>query len=290
MTGSAKVWRWAALASSAVLSAIVFWGPDPDRTLRSALAIHDFGHVVAFGLVSALFAFALSVQTLPTSLRRVRATSLSAVAATLVGIAVEFAQAASGGNGDPWDMVRNGGGALSAALLIIALDRVLTARVSALLGSVAAIIFIAFSLPILAALQDEARAREQFPVLASFERTSELSRFNLDQRTRPRIVSIVDAKGHATSGLQVNLPSGKYPGVALRYFPRDWSDRRALQLLVLNPDPSAVNIRVSIYDAAYQDALDLDDRYDQAFLLQPGKNQIEIPLRDVLMSAARAAF
>ncbi len=123
MTGSAKVWRWAALASSAVLSAIVFWGPDPDRTLRSALAIHDFGHVVAFGLVSALFAFALSVQTLPTSLRRVRATSLSAVAATLVGIAVEFAQAASGGNGDPWDMVRNGGGALSAALLIMSLGR-----------------------------------------------------------------------------------------------------------------------------------------------------------------------
>ena len=74
MPGSVRIWRRAALAACAIISAAVIAAPDPNTNLRSALAIHDFGHVAAFGLVTALFAFALSALSRPTLRGRVGVT------------------------------------------------------------------------------------------------------------------------------------------------------------------------------------------------------------------------
>jgi hypothetical protein len=288
MIGSTNAWRWAALAFCVVLSAVVMWAPGPDRTLRSSVAIHDFGHVVVFGLVAALLAFALSIRSRETLLRRLATTCLAAIAAVSLGAVVELAQAASGGNGDPWDIVRDGGGALSVALLLIAWDPALSIRASAVIGTVAASTLIAFASPILVALQDEARARTQFPVLASFESTSELSRFLFQQGSRPRIVPITDGQGRAASGVQLHLPPGSYPGFGLSYFPRDWRGMRALRLLIANPEPTPVELTVRIDDKQYGVAF--HDRFNQAFHIQPGTNQIEIPLQDVLTAPRERQF
>lgn len=72
------MWRWTAFAACAVIAAAVMAAPDPDASLRSALAIHDFGHVAAFGLVTALFAFALSARSRLTLRGRVGMTCLAA--------------------------------------------------------------------------------------------------------------------------------------------------------------------------------------------------------------------
>jgi hypothetical protein len=76
-------------------------------------------------------------------------------------------------------------------------------------------VFAAFAYPVFAALNDEACARAQFPVLASFERRSELSRFSFGEGLRPRIVSTTDDKGRAISAI-VPLPPGRYPGFEVR--------------------------------------------------------------------------
>lgn len=52
MPGSATTLRIVALAACALIAAVVFAVPVPDRSLRSAIALHDFGHVPAFGLVA----------------------------------------------------------------------------------------------------------------------------------------------------------------------------------------------------------------------------------------------
>jgi hypothetical protein len=290
MIGSVRIWRWTALTTCAVIAATVFAAPDPNARLRSALAIHDFGHVVAFGLMTALFAFALSARPRPTFQGRAGATCLAAGAALALGAAVELGQAVAGLYGDPWDVLRDGGGAFSVALILIALDPAISGRARAALSGAAIIVLGAFSYPILAALDDEARARSQFPVLASFKTTSELSRFHFGNGKKPRIVLIPDDVGQSVSAVQLHLPPGKYPGFVLRYFPGDWRGMRALRLLVVNPEPTLIEMTVRIDDAEYDYRLDLDDRYNRSFPLSPGVNRIEIPLSDVATAPRNRRF
>jgi hypothetical protein len=63
--------------------------------------------------------------------------------------------------------------------------------------------------PTLVALDDEARALAQFPVLASFERTIELSRFQFDEGMEPKVVRMVDDDGRPFSAASLRLLSGE---------------------------------------------------------------------------------
>jgi len=286
--GAGSTWRWAALTICVVIAAAVFIAPGPDNNVRSAIAIHDFGHVVAFGLVTALLAITLSVQSRPTFQGRARATCLAAMAALAVGATVELAQAASGLHGDPWDVVRDGGGVLSVSLTLVALDSRTSGRLRAVLAGLAVLVLAAFAHPVYAALDDEARARAQFPVLASFETPSELSRFHFGGGMKPRIVVTTDDQGRAISAAQLHLPPGRYPGFELRYFPGDWRGLRTLQLLINNPENTSIELTVRIDDNEYR--VRMDDRYNRSFLLSSGVNRIEIPLSEVAASPRDRRF
>jgi hypothetical protein len=281
MADRAMPWRRAAAAAGVGVSVAVFWAPDPDASLRSALELHDLGHVAAFGLVAALFAFAFSARARPTFRSRAGAIWLAAAAAVALGAAVELAQAATGRNGDLLDVLRDAGGTLCVALTLTARDDALSTRMRIALAGAAISILAACAYPVLAALQDEVRARAQFPVLASFETASELSRFRFENGMKPRIVSMTDVAGRAATGMQLSLPPGKYPGFELSYFPRDWRGAQALRLLISNPGPESIELNVRIDDALYDYKLDLADRYDRAFSLPAGTNRIEIPLSEV---------
>ena len=254
------------------------------------MAIHDFGHVVAFGLVTTLLASALNDRSSATLNSRVRAICLAASAALALGAAVELAQAASGLHWDPWDVVRDVGGAFSAALILIALDRTISRSARAGLAGAAIVVIVVFSYPVFAALDDEARAHAQFPVLASFANTKELSRFHFGRGTQPEIVQVADHEGRTVSAMQLHLPPGRYPGFVLRHFPADWKGMRALQLLIVIPEPMPLEMTVRIDDADYDYRLDLDDRYNRSFPLSPGLNRIEIPLSDVAAAPRGRTF
>lgn len=245
---------------------------------------------MAFFLVTALFAIALDAWSRITFQGRAGAICLAACAALALGTAVELAQAVSGRYGDPWDVVRDGGGAISATLIVVAFDPTILGRTRAALAGVAISILAAFSFPVFAALDDEARARAQFPVLASFETTRELSRFHFGNVKKPGIVLVPDYEGRPVSAMQVRLPPGRYPGFALSYFPGDWRGMRALQLLIVNPEPTPFEITIRIDDADYDYRLDLNDRYNRSFPLSPGLNLIEIPLSDVAVAPRDRRF
>jgi hypothetical protein len=229
--------------------------------------------------VTAMFAVVLSAWSRPTFRGRAGVTCLAAGASIVLGAAIEIAQAMSGRHGDPWDVVRDAGGACSVALILVALGPATSARVRAVLAGAAILVVVAFAYPTFAAVEDEARARKQFPVLASFETTRELSRFHFGDGKHPRIVLIPDSDGGSVSAVQLRLPAGKYPGFSLGYFPGDWRGMRALQLLVVNPESTPIDLTVRIDDHEYR--LEADDRYNRSFLLSPGANRIEISLSDV---------
>ena len=135
--------------------------------------------------------------------------------------------------------------------------------------------------PTLVALNDEARALAQFPVLASFESTIELSRFQFDEGMDPRVVQMLDDDGRPFSATLLRLLPGEYPGFVFRHFPRDWLDMRALQLVIVNPDTVPLDLTLRIDDVEYDYELDEHDRYNRSFSFLPGTNRIEIPLSDV---------
>ncbi len=290
MMGTVGLWRWAALATCAVIAALIIVAPDPDASLRSAIALHDFGHVIAFGVVTALFSFALPARNHQGFLPRAQAAALAASAAIVLGVVVELAQAVSGGNGDPWDILRNAGGAFFVAVVLVVRDPALSARARAALTVAAILVLGPFTFPLLAALRDEALARAQFPILASFESARELSRFQFGEDYNARLVSTLDDEGRSTSGVQLNLPPGKYPGVVLSYFPGDWRGFRVLQLLLVNLEPVPYEMVVRIDDAEYDYRLDMGDRYNRSFVLSPGANRIEIPLADIAAAPRSRRF
>jgi hypothetical protein len=271
--------RSAAFTACAIIGAAVFLAPGPNPNLRSAIALHDLGHVVAFGLVAALIAFALSAPSRSTFQRRAAVTCIAAGAALGFGAAIELAQAFAGLHGDLGDVVRNAGGAVAVALMIVALDSAISGRARAALAGTGIFVLAAFAYPLFAALRDEARARDQFPVLASFETASELSRFHFGEGMNPRIILTTGEDGQDIPALHLRLPPGKYPGFELRYFPGNWHGMRALKLVIVNPEPAPAEMTVRIDDSEYRSSL--DDRYNRAFPLAPGVNRIEIALSDV---------
>jgi hypothetical protein len=264
-----------------LIAAVAYGAPDPDATLRSALALHDLGHVAAFGLVAMLLARALPARSRPPVQARRAAIWIAAGAALALGAAVELAQAVSGRGGDPWDVARDGGGALCAALMLTARESAISSGARAALAAAAFSVAAALTYPVVVALIDEGRARTQFPILASFETRSELSRFQFGDGVIPRIVPIIDDEGRAASALRLQLPPGRYPGFELRHFPGDWRGMRALRLLIVNLGRVPIEMTVRIDDIWYDYRLDAADRYNRAFSLSPGANRIEIPLSEV---------
>jgi len=63
MTGAGRIWRWAAVVASVVIAVVVSSAPGPNSNLRSAIALHDFAHVVAFGVVTVPLAFVLDARS-----------------------------------------------------------------------------------------------------------------------------------------------------------------------------------------------------------------------------------
>jgi hypothetical protein len=124
--------------------------------------------------------------------------------------------------------------------------------------------------------------------LASFETTSELSRFHFGAEMKPRIIPITDDAGRTVSAVQLHLPTGKYPGFELRYFPRDWRGMRALKLPIVNPDAALTEMTVRIDDSEYRSRL--DDHYNRSFPLSRGINRIEISLTDVAAAPHNRRF
>ena len=92
----------------------------------------------------------------------------------------------------------------------------------------------------------------------------------------------VRANQHATQGrhaLQVTLLPGRYPGLLLdRGSPllTGWYDYDLARLDVFNPQSQAVPVTVRIDDLQ---SVNFGSRYNEGFVMRPGKNTVELPLR-----------
>ncbi|MEC8337287.1 MAG: hypothetical protein VXZ84_04020 [Planctomycetota bacterium] len=140
---------------------------------------------------------------------------------------------------------------------------------------------------------DTVQAEIEFPLIADFETHRELLRWEA------RDAVLIRSKQHARSGHfsgNITFQEGRYPGVSIELPPGDWSTYRYLTLDIMraenknfpqsNREQSAnLALRIKLEDDGPSDSF--QDRFESTVALQPGQNQIRIPV-DVIANSPAA--
>lgn len=133
---------------------------------------------------------------------------------------------------------------------------------------------------------DEMLARSQFPLIAGFESSSELSRW----RAKSGLVRSADKATEGQYSLKVLLLPEGYSGVSINDFPADWQGFDYLRFDVWSP-LSPLPVTVRIHDRPHVEGEQhYHDRFNRQFQLKKGWNRILIDLNDVLRAPKNRAF
>ncbi|HDQ40783.1 MAG TPA: hypothetical protein ENN39_07115 [Desulfonatronum sp.] len=195
----------------------------------------------------------------------------------LAGGLIELIQLCIGRQASLHDMIVNLAGACAGLALAASAQGVrmgLPARGLQVLALGAGLVFL--SGPALT-LWDMLQAARHFPVLSDFETSFQARRW-----TSGDIVSGVSRQGQAS--LRVHLKAHEtYPGTTLTYGFGDWEGYAALELSFYNTGQDPLRMMVSIRDLEHSRNRHkgIRDRFDRTFLIQPGWNDLRIPVDDI---------
>lgn len=238
---------------------------------RAARAVFDLLHAPAFALFAAVTARGLAHRLgRPGAARWV-----GWLIAVALGATTEFAQGFVGRHPGWEDLAANVLGATAGALWAGTSWRRWTIPQAVRLAAGALLLGVASFNP-LDALAHECLAWFEMPRLTSFERAHELARWSARECRMSRV------DGHATHGawaLRLDFEPGRYPGVALRFPPPDWSGYEQLLFDVHLDDGPDLDLVVKICDASHNG--EPRDRFQQRVGLAAGHNEVRVDLADV---------
>ena len=240
--------------------------------LRSVLALWDLGHVVFFALLAVtLYNYWLPAYYPPTN-KILCIVLLSAV----LGLVIELLQLGVASRTVGWaDLLRDLAGSAIVSFWNMAGQLPRGCWQSYLARLLAVTLGVAVLLPLHSALDDERRARREFPVLSAFERETELGRWRGSAGLRLVKSPVRQGEYAAEVLLQDEADSGVY----LFYCPGDWRGKRALAFSVNNPG-SALLLNVRVLDHLSPDGKQkIHGQYNTTVLLVTGWNDIAIPLQ-----------
>lgn len=275
----------AALALTGILLAAVVFAPVPGNT-RWITTLHDTAHAPIFGCLAVLGLF------LVRSRHRFRSTSiprqyLAALAlATLLGVATEAVQLATGRDASFADIGRDVLGAIAFLVLYAAFDNQIghaanVRRVRSIGVVSAVLLFVILGMP-LARAALEYRARQQrFPVLADFSRQFDpyffgQNRAEVELRRMPQ--RWATSTDEAT--LRVRFASEPYPGIEIAEPARDWRAHSTLALDVTNPTDAELRVILWVSDAQHD--YEYADRLNRPIRIPPyTRSVVRVPLAEV---------
>jgi len=264
---------------AALLLALFFVGGPDNQAPRSIDAIWNLGHIVFFALL---------VTLIPWQSRALAARHwlfhflVVVVLSAALGTLIELIQYGVGRDADLQDVFRD----ILGGVLVFVFAPIKKTMANSFLYSlrIAALLLLAIELfPVSFALYDEMLAREQFPILANFETTSELDRWRGNASFK--IVEQPAASGQKS--LRIDLGTERYSGVNFKYFPGNWQDYQTLKFDINNPEETPLTIICRIHDLQHTRGEQLySDRYNRRFILAPGWNEIAIAIQDIIQSPA----
>lgn len=257
---------------------VLFFAGGPDyQSARHYIAIWNLGHILFFALLSyQLFSCRNWLS------RRFSVQCLLTLGISLtLGVFVEFFQYGFHRTPDAGDVVRDVIGGLVGVFFLLGSRKTLRTKVLVVFQMITICLVGLQIYPVFAALTDECLAREQFPVLSSFETPWEIARW------RGSAAFSIDGSIHVdgNSSLRVQLRTGRHSGVRLKYFPGNWEGAKGFRFSVYNPSAQALSIICWIQDQHYEKGrTQYTDRFNRLYELPPGWTTIDIDIQ-VLHSA-----
>ncbi|MGB5984428.1 MAG: hypothetical protein WBG37_03920 [Desulfobacterales bacterium] len=232
------------------------------------------GHILFFALLT------YQLQAIPRfrNFSYLRQGVLALATALILGLGIELIQSGIQRTLDGEDLLKNGLGALVGAAFLLSARRRITGKTLAGFQILVGILTALGIYPLLTAGVDEYRAWRQFPILADFETCWELERWTGGAQFD--ISDEVSFQGQRA--LRVDLNTETYSGVALSYFPQNWSGYSRLRMEVYNPAEDPLVLTCRIHDARHtRGPQDYHDRFNRRFTILKGWNTMTIELAQV---------
>lgn len=246
-------------------------GPGPD-SLRSWRFLWGAGHLVGFAVWTCLYVN----WRKPAGFLRLLSEVL--LLTLLIGGLTEVLQAGIGRQASWQDLGNDLVGSLLGLLLMSRARRQLSRPWRMRLQLPLLLVTLWVLWPILQVVWDDLVAWRQFPLLSGFETSLEASRWS---GSAARQVSDTYAF-EGRSALHVMLTTQRYSGIGLKDFPADWSEYRAIQVQVYNPDPEPLTLHFRIHDQRHRDFDNAySDRFNTSFDLHQGWNLLQVTLDKV---------
>ena len=250
----------ALLAAALVgLLALVLFGRLPADGLWAA-ELSNFAHGPVFAGVALIamagvrrwsrFRFSLTIEY-----------ALALAFSLLLGAAVEGVQAVIGRDAELGDLVRDALGALAALGFLAFSERTTPplagtsgwrSAVGVVVGTVATVALLAPLAIVWAAYRER---NHQFPILANFERpcmTYFVATLGEVGARRDRLPPGFARGGRRAMALRITPTGRRWWGVALREPVADWTRFEKLKVVIANPAPTALRIRVRLFDDRHE--------------------------------------
>ena len=251
-----------------------FLGGPGAHGARSSVALWDMGHVLFFSIASWLLCkqFRYRFPDLSAFTRN----SLVFLLVLASGGIVEGLQMGFDGRiPDFRDILRNQLGCLITLVFFDSLAFSKHKKWPYIIQFVTLSMVLVAFYPFVRGVVDEVIAAYQFPVIADFETI-----FERDRWVDKEIISVEKSLArHGEYSLKVRLNTDTYSGVALCYFPGNWTGYKSLYFSIFHTDKEPLEIVCRIHDADHTN--EYADRFNQRLQLQKGWNDFSLLLEDI---------
>ncbi len=255
--------------------ALLFVTTKDNDNLRSLAHIWNLGHILLF--VTGAFLITRSIKGIA-SLPYFKQLLLVVALTILIGGGIERLQLLVGRQCSFQDVLLDIYGTL-AFFAFFALKREEIKKIQLRIFQLfVALLLLNQGLPLAEFITNEITAKKNFPVLSDFETFFEKERWKSSGRLSIAN-NLVTGRGKS---LKVDLLPAKYANISLDYFPSNWEGFKYLKVSIFYTEPDTFKIYVRIHDELHEKkGRKYKDRYNSAFFLKKGWNNITISLNDV---------
>jgi len=261
----------------AFMSIMLFTNQFFDSYSRLERAIWNSGHFVLF----ALSVWLLLTHTKLKNDGWKKLLIISLLFSFIIGMSIELIQSTIGRDMDRADLITDIlGGFFGFLLAATAWREIKESKIRPYIYITMGLVFLIAFYPVTHILLDNYRMQSRFPVLADFESSAELQRWE-----HANVIRFETSTDHVSNGdysLYVKFGLSQYPQISLLHFPSDWSGYDYLNLDIYNTQKIPTRIVLKVYDRLHRlRGSVLNDRYNQVFTLKPGWNKLQVSLQRI---------
>lgn len=249
-------------------------------------AIKNAGHAPLFGILS-LVMFGLSTHLLGRCVPRRDLHYLIAFVSTcMIGAFSEFIQISGPRDADIMDIIRDVIGAVSFLAILMTFDsgtvstlKRIGGKTISLIRLIAILLFLTAFIDVMLLGVASLHRYHVFPQICGFETYWE-NRF-LETETADLTITAPPPRWNDAGGAHVGkltFPRADFPHIFIEPYP-DWSDYEFLNVKIYSEEDTSLALTLRIDDSQPNSAF--EDRFRRQIIINPGMNEIHIPLNMV---------